>query len=381
MADWPIWVKAVPPGLSLSPLAPALGALEPPVSAVQVTTSTVGINNEPSLNGDGTRVAYWSTANTTGNNPDGNIEVYLLISDTGGLSVTQITSSTGSILGGFNLSPSIDQSGSRVTFFSDRDLVGQNPDQNFEIFYYDVNTAVLTQVTSTGKGFNILSSISGNGQYIAFASDRDFLGTNPDGNTEIFRAHILPGGALTYTQVTNTAGGVNDQPRINADGTRIAFVSDHNLDTAQSANGDNNREVFLAAISPSGQVTFTQLSDTNSGTTGEPSIDGDGQRIAFVSNRSPVPSQPNLNPSNLHEIYYADVDGGGVVSIARVTTSTVEIGNDQPAISGDGTRIGFISPNSGLLRIYDTLLGSELTATVGTALNPTLSGDGNRGLA
>ena len=369
-------VNAVPPELALQPLAPALAAVDPPAAAVQVTTSTVGINNEPSLNGDGTRVAYWSTANTTGNNPDGNIEVYLLISDTGGLSVTQITSSTGSILGGFNLSPSIDRAGARVVFFSDRDLVGENPDQNFEIYYYDVNTAVLRQVTHTTKGFNILPSISGDGRYIAFASDRDFLGTNPDGNTEIFRAQILPVGGITFTQVTNTAGGVNDQPRINDDGTRIAFVSDHNLDTVHSANGDNNREVFLANVGPSGPVTFTQLSDTTSGTTGEPSIDGVGQRVAFVSNRTPVPAQPILNPSNLHEIYYADVDGSGGMTVTRVTTSQVEIGNDQPTISGDGTRIGSISPNVGQVRIYDTLLGAELTATVGSALNPSLSGDG-----
>ena len=32
--------------------------------------------------------------------------------------------------------------------------------------------------------------------------------------TEIFRAEIGPGGAITYTQVTSTTGGVNDEPRI-----------------------------------------------------------------------------------------------------------------------------------------------------------------------
>ena len=348
-----------------SPQAPAVANGAPPVSGVQVTTSTIGINNEPSVNGDGTRVAYWSTANTTGNNPDGNIELYLLITDTGGLSVTQITSSTGSILGGFNLSPSIDRAGARVAFFSDRDLVGLNPDFNFEIFYYDANTAVLTQVTQTTRGFNILPSISGNGQYIAFASDRDLVpGSNPDGNTEIFRAQIQAGGGITFTQVTHTTAGVNDQPRINDDGTRIAFVSDHNLD---SNNGDNNREVFLATIGSGGQATFTQISDTTSGSTGAPSIDSNGQRVAFVSNRI---------DSNLREIYYADVDSSNTLTLTRVTTSAVELGNDQPAINGDGTRIAFISPNIGQVRVFDTHLGGELTATVGTALNPSLSGDG-----
>ena len=98
----------------MRPQVLALANAVSPVSAVQLTTSTIGINNEPSANGDGTRVAYWSTADTTGNNPDGNIELYVMITDTGGLTVTQITSSTGSILGGFNLSPSIDHAGARV---------------------------------------------------------------------------------------------------------------------------------------------------------------------------------------------------------------------------------------------------------------------------
>src|SRR5437868_1275633 len=46
------------------------------------------------------------------------------------------------------------------------------------------------------------------------------------------------------------------------------------------------------------------------------------------------------------------------------------------SINRDGTRIAFISPNNGQVRVFDTQLGIELTATVGTALNPALSGDG-----
>lgn len=125
--------------------------------------------------------------------------------------------------------------------------------------------------------------------------------------------------------------------------------------------------MFLATIGGGGAVTFKQLSLTTSGTTGEPSIDGAGQRVAFVSNRI---------ASNFREIYYADVDGSNNLSLTRVTTSAIELGNDQPAISTDGTRIAFISPNSGQVRLYDTLINGEFTATVGTALNPAMSGDG-----
>src|SRR5579859_3396435 len=370
---------AVNPSLVRPPTRPrpAAPASSPPLNAGAITTSTVGTNNEPSLNEDGTRIAYWSTADPTGNNGDGSIEVFLVVTDTSGITVTQITSSTGSILGGFNLSPSIDGTGTRVAFFSDRDLVGQNSDNSFQIFLYDATTQVLTQVTHTTRGFNILPSISSDGQYIAFASDRDLVpGHNTSGNTQIFRAHILPNGTFAFVQVTNTPGGTNDQPRINQDGSRIAFVSDNNLDPTPPGNPQNLREVYLAAIGPSGQVTFTQVTHTSSGTTGQPSIDADGQRVAFVSDRSPN-GQGNLNQEQLNEIFYADVVGPGNLTVTQVTTSSSEIGNAQPSISDDGTRIGFISPVNGLVRVWDTITQKMITTTAGSGLlSVSLSGDG-----
>ena len=79
---------------------------------------------------------------------DGNLEVFLYDSTT--LSYTQVTSSTGSILGGFNLWPTLNASGTLMAFASDRDLTGGNSDGNFEIFVADVSgtgTPTLTQIT------------------------------------------------------------------------------------------------------------------------------------------------------------------------------------------------------------------------------------------
>ncbi|MEP7356926.1 MAG: FG-GAP-like repeat-containing protein, partial [Anaerolineales bacterium] len=318
------------------------------ITFTQVTSTNIGINNEPSLNGNGSRVAFWSTADLTGGNPDGNIEVFLLSLDSGGITFTQISNSTGSILGGFNLSPSIDDAGNNIAFFSDRDLTGGNPDNNFEIFRYAVATGLLSQVTQTEKGYNILPAMSGNGQYIAFVSDRNFVGTNTDGNIEVFRAKIQ-GGGISYTQVTSTTGGVTDEPSINGDGTRIAFISTQNLDAAHPNNADNNREVFLATIGQGGQVSFTQISQTTSGSVGAPSIDGAGSRVTFVSNRAPGPLVSN--PASVREVFLADIGGGGSFTLSRVTTTTVELGNDQPSISADGTRIGFVSPGIGQVRV------------------------------
>ncbi|MCC7360146.1 MAG: VCBS repeat-containing protein [Anaerolineales bacterium] len=380
---WAAWRPAVAaaaaqPGLAASGLvAPALSLSavpQAPISVTQLTTLTTGINNEPAVSGDGTRIIFWSTADPIGLNPDGNIEVFLLTFTPGGLEIKQISNSTGSILGGFNLSPSIDDAGDRMVFFSDRDLIGQNPDSNFEIYLYEAGSDTLYQVTSTSKGFNILPSLSGDGQYLAFASDRDFVGGNADGNTEIFRAQIGAGGVFTFEQVTNSPGGINDQPRINADGSRIAFVSNLNYPVVNAAplnNADNNREVFLAEIS--GTVQYVQLSNTTTGSTGEPAINGDGTRVTFVSDRDPAAGVGN--PSNLREIYYADISPSYGLSISPVTTSTVEVGNGEPTISADGARIAFVSPGLDQVRIFDALINTELVSDLGASLNPNLSAD------
>ncbi|MEE8391685.1 MAG: FG-GAP-like repeat-containing protein, partial [Anaerolineae bacterium] len=104
-------------------------------NVTRVTRYRLGANSRPTISEDGTRVAFWTTGRLTGQNDDGNVEVFLAEISSDGLVVyTQITSSTGTILGGFNFGPTIDDAGQRIAFFSDRDLVGLNSDRNFEVF-------------------------------------------------------------------------------------------------------------------------------------------------------------------------------------------------------------------------------------------------------
>src|SRR5205085_5596552 len=99
-------------------------------------------------------------------------------------------------------------------------------------------TSSFTQITTTGGGANRQPSISGAGTRIAFASDRNLAANNADANFEIF---LFDTGTSAFTQITNTTGGSNDRPSINADGTRIAFTSDRDL---TGTNLDGNTEIF-----------------------------------------------------------------------------------------------------------------------------------------
>ena len=231
----------------------------------QVTFTTVSFSSNPSINGDGTRIAFQSFSNVTGNNSDNNGEIFLY--DAVSNTITQVTSMTV----GNNGSPSISGDGTRIAFTSSSDLTGDNSDGNGEIFLYDAVSNVITQVTFTTLGINSAPSINDDGTSIAFVSG-GFPAGNPDGNAEIFRYDSNTGG---IAQITFTTVGHNGSPSISDDGMRIAFGSSIDL---TGENSDGNAEIFLYDAS-----SFTQVTDTTVRTNFDPSINADGTRIAFSS--------------------------------------------------------------------------------------------------
>lgn len=345
------------------------------ISLIQVTSSTVGFNNAPVIDSDGTRIVFWSTADLVGENSDGNIELFLADLATTTVSTTvnfvQLTESTGSILGGFNLGPSISADGEWVAFFSDRNLSSQNPDGNFEVFvaYISPSTEVtITQVTSSTGGFNILPSLaptpSVSGQHIAFISDRNYLGTNADGNSEVFHATLTPSGTITYTQVTSSTGGTVDQPVMSDGGLQIAFLSDQASLAWNGFNTDGNREVFLAqTITSTGQISITQVTSTTQAVVNtQPFLSGNGQRLTYVSNQRP---------------YTAEVVGTGNVIIGP----GLPITGEQPSLSFDGTRMAFLSAGKREISLYDLVYNKVLTIAAPNAsdiFSPRISGDGTQ---
>src|SRR5262245_4875125 len=184
-----------------------------------------------------------------------------------------------------DLVPAISGDGRRVTFRSFADLTGENPDGNDEIFLFDTGTGRLTQITRTsGRFLHGAPSINGGGSRIGFRSYADLTGENADGNSEIF---LFDAVGNTLTQITDNISGEFDprdsfSPSINGDGTRIAFVSFGDL---AGGNGDRNQEIFLFDTETG---AFTQV--THTVTTGDhlvhsesPVISAEGNRIAFLS--------------------------------------------------------------------------------------------------
>ncbi len=148
----------------------------------QVTHSHGERNLISAISANGRTIALASTADLTGDNPDESQEIFLF--DVRTNTLQQVTDTTG----GFSFSPSIDGRGQLVAFVSDRDLTGNNSDGNDEIFVFNSRTGNFTQVTATIGGQNHQPAIDHAGRRIVFISDRDLTGSNFDGNREVFLA-------------------------------------------------------------------------------------------------------------------------------------------------------------------------------------------------
>lgn len=342
-----------------------------------LTNYALGINNQPAMSGDGNRVAFWSTGRLTGQNPDGNIEIFLAEIGAGGeIHYTQITSSTGTILGGFNLYPALDQSGDRIVFFSDRNLTGDNADRNFEIFLAEIQadgTPTLTQITHTTDGVNILPDISSDGRFITFVSDNDLLGDGQlrSGKLEIFRADVTDSQAITLTQITDAAdeSAFNDEPTISGDGALIAFVSDQDLEPGK--NTDGNIEIFLARVAADGTLTYRQVTETTAGLNEQPELSDDGTRLIYLSSND-VADGPR-------RLYSVDVDPATLTPTNAQALNVTAPGDlDRVALSGDGTRVAYYATAERDVYIFDLVDNADKERTQRVSTYPSLSNGGTR---
>lgn len=75
---------------------------------------------------------------------------------------------------------------------SDADLTGDNGDNNFEVFVYNMESKTFTQITTEAGVTGDRVSLTADGKRIAFVAKANLTGDNVDGNTEIFLADCAP---------------------------------------------------------------------------------------------------------------------------------------------------------------------------------------------
>jgi len=184
-----------------------------------------------------------------------------------------------------------------------------------------------------------------------------------DGGKIAFNAYGLPDSNGTSEIVVTTSQGLipsrltnnlaNDiQPSFNGDGSKLAFVS----------NRDSNNEIYVMNDDGSGVVRLTNTPTAEA----NPCFNQAGDKIAFVTAR---------NGNN--EIYVMNSDGGSPVRLTNTPAS-----EGRPFYSPDGTKIVFSSKRDGNDEIYvmnaDGSNPQRLTTNTDSDINPSFSPDGTK---
>ena len=136
----------------------------------------------------------------------------------------QVTTTSDEVL---NLNPSLSGDGRFIAFESTLDLAGAGGD-GFHAVLADL-TSQLPQFVEMGSARAVAPAMSQDGSVVAFSSSGDPLRANADGNSEIFL--FRNGGLVQITSTTadqnfNRLSDGNFQPSISDDGRYIAFSSD-----------------------------------------------------------------------------------------------------------------------------------------------------------
>ncbi len=223
-------------------------------------TQITNINDfsfEPFISGDGNRIAFQSFANFTGQNSEGNQEIFL--HEVGG-GFTQMTNETTTSEDSFLKGISGD--GTRLVFDSSANHAGMNPDLGFEVFTAQFDNTIVVDVFDDVVDGNV------NPGQISLREAIQLANQNPGSNVIQLRAGTyrlsIAGqdensaltGDLDITEALTILGAGAGTTIIDAQGIDRAF---HVLGFAGSP------EVTISGVTITGGVSGTTLNHTAGG--------------------------------------------------------------------------------------------------------------------
>lgn len=348
------------------------------------TTAEQSMSLNPSLSDDGRVVVFESSANFfTGGLSD---SFHAIRADIAGdppvfvdLAKTRI------------ISPGLSANGSTIAFASNEDLVGQNADRNSEIFI--LNTSGLKQVTHTTQ--NLWPSITSDGSRVAFTSNgnpclfdvttgtltrlSEDLASNPKLSGDGSKVYYQSGDVLVSLDVSTGIRGIVATAvsklaiatgrAVSNDGMRLVY-------SAETAA--NQSQVFLYDARENGVRQLTQLGSRSTDVPLNPTISGDGKRVAFATRRKVISTSDGGV-----ELYLYDIPSGQVQQITNApANATAEV---VASLNFDGSLVAFSFPRvlSGPAtndfennsEIYLASLPPRPESGVGTVLNAAALGN------
>ena len=331
---WTLFSGALPTG------SPNL-SLDPATGVVSGTPTAVGNFN-----------ATFTVKDSTGQNATGSV----LFAVHPRTDLVSIDNSIPPVPGGGSSSPSISDDGRFVAFASSATLIPGVVGSQIYIHDWQTNqTSLVSQnaVGTAGNGTSSQPTISSNGQFVAFTSLAANLAATPGGSgTQIFLRDTQTNTTALVSRVGlgNAGDGASSQPTISGDGRFVAFTS-----AASNLTGDPDPAPFQIFLRDTQLNTTTLVSQATGvaaavggGTSGQPTISGDGRFVAFTSAASNLTGDLDPGPS---QIFLRDTQLNTTTLVSQATGVAAAVGggtSSQPTISGDGRFVAFTSDASNL---------------------------------
>ncbi|MGH7784975.1 MAG: hypothetical protein ACREO5_14175, partial [Candidatus Binatia bacterium] len=267
-------------------------------ATTQITNS--GYESEwPNISSDGRHITFGSRGDLAGGtNSDASVEIFVY--DVAANVITQVTRTdfppTDTISDRFSR---ISSDGSRLAFISVQDLTGNNGDNNEEVFVASLGAPpptptptpfptpvgsskiIFTTNRSGSSNYQIFTmdpdgssqaalpipsvtaefepAISHDGSKIAFSDGDDIYEMNSDGSGRV--------------DLTNTPGVPEAHPRFSPDGSKITYISQQS---------DGTWDVYLMNANGTSQVNLTNNAENDT----DPTFSPDGSKIAFTARRN-----------------------------------------------------------------------------------------------
>jgi len=256
---------------------------------------------------------------------------------------------------GYSSAASISADGRYVAFQSGAaNLVPGDTNGRNDIFVRDVQAGTTTRVSVDSNsvqanGHSTVSSISGDGRYIAFDSEaRNLVPGDTNGARDIF-VHDIQTRMTTRVSVNSSDGQANSassNPVISEDGSTIAFVSSATNLVPEDTHGESNIFVHtmqtgitrLASIGPNGAAANSSYFHD---------ISADGRYVAFYSNASNLVSDDTNERS---DIFVKDLQSGALRRVSVASDGTQANGHSiEVSISADGRYVAFDSEATNLV--------------------------------
>lgn len=286
------------------------------------------VGTQPKLSGNGLKVIFSGSYDPLGMNSDSTSSGYsyeLFIVNADGTGLAQLTDAAGyGVIGGLM---DLTYDGSKIVFTSEADYVGTNLDGNQDVYIMNSDGTGMLQLSPEDPGHvSQAPSITGDGATVAFISSADPFGTNPTNKLQIF---TISANGTGLTQLTSFSTSVS-RLHMSSDGSKIAFMSSAD---PLGTNVDASDEIYVINSDGTGLKQLTNSTLDSDG----PRISGDGSIIIFSSNAD---LDPGKNPGGI-QLFKINSDGTGLQQLTNGTSNVSWLGGID--ISDDGTTIVFNS--------------------------------------